>query len=340
MRKAIRIISYVIMISVVILALAVFMPRTYDVPSPGKRESTRYWNLPAGSRIAYTLIPAVGKKKPYPVIFLQGGPGGPIYDKNISTFAPLAADGYDVYLYDQIGCGFSDRLDHVSDYTADRHKRDLEEIVKKIGAEKVIFIAQSWGAILSTLYIADNPDKVAKVIFTGPGPIQPKQAQTVLSKAPDSLHLRPPVFNNRDANGKTQNIRTRAVAQCATLFGIKLASDEEMDAFQTYLNGQLSKAIVCDTSKAPQAAAGGGFYAQVMTVYSFHELTDPRPKLKGLPIPVMIMKGQCDNQKWDDTQEYLGLFPDHQLVIIPGAGHSISVEQPELYLRTIRQFLN
>jgi pimeloyl-ACP methyl ester carboxylesterase len=51
----------------------------------------------------------------------------------------------DVYLYDQIGSGWSDRLDDIRQYTALRHKKDLEAIVQAIGAEKVILIGQSWG---------------------------------------------------------------------------------------------------------------------------------------------------------------------------------------------------
>jgi pimeloyl-ACP methyl ester carboxylesterase len=50
------------------------------------------------------------------------------------------------------------------------------------------------------------------------------------------------------------------------------------------------------------------------------------------------MKGQCDNQKWGFTNEYLQLFRNHQLNIIPNAGHFISVEQPELYQKIIRKF--
>jgi len=40
-----------------------------------------------------------------------------------------------------------------------------------------------------------------------------------------------------------------------------------------------------------------------------------------------------------EAKEYLELFPNHQLKIIPDAGHSVSVEQPEVYLETIRDFL-
>jgi proline iminopeptidase len=51
------------------------------------------------------------------------------------------------------------------------------------------------------------------------------------------------------------------------------------------------------------------------------------------------MKGECDNQKWGFTKEYLDLFPNHKLVVVPGAGHGIFIEQPEKYLSTIRAFL-
>lgn len=320
--------------------LAVFIPRSYDVPKMHERSSTQYWDLQTGSKIAYTLVSAKGTKKPYPIIYLQGGPGGFISDRNIKMLAPLSEDGYDIFLYDQIGSGKSERLSNINEYTAVRHKKDLEELINKIGAEKVILIGQSWGAILATLFIADNPYKVEKVILTGAGPIQPIREELLNKNAPDSLNLRKPPYSNRMAYEKSKNIRINAITFWAKSFGKKLASDKEADDFQTFLNIELNKATVCDTSKALKAEGGGGFYAQVMTVQSFNEIQDIRPKLKGNMVPVLLMKGQCDNQPWGFINEYLELFPNHQLKIIPDAGHSISVEQPELYLKTFREFLN
>jgi proline iminopeptidase len=137
---------------IAIFSLLVFIPRTYYVPRLQKRASTQYRDLPTGSSIGYTLVLATGVKKPYPVIYLQGDPGGPIFDGSIEMLSPLSEDGYDIYLYDKAGCGFSDRFENIEDYTADRHKRDLEEIIKIIGAEKVILIGQSWGAVLATFF--------------------------------------------------------------------------------------------------------------------------------------------------------------------------------------------
>lgn len=324
----------------VVLSYLVFMPRTYDVPPHQKRADTQYWELTSGSTIAYTLIPAKAPKKNYPVIYLHGGPGGPIYDSNIAMLAPLSTDGYDVYLYDQVGSGLSERLDHIVEYTADRHKTDLEEIIKHIGAEKVILIGQSWGAILASLYIADNPNKVEKVIFTSPGPLQPRLEGMRDISPPDSLHLRKPMFTNAQANQKISNIRSRATTFLARQFGIKICSDREADQFLSYLSNEQNKSVVCDTSLVMAADAGNGFYTHIMTLHSLSTLKDPRPALKKLAIPMLMMKGQCDNQPWSATKEYLDVFTHHQLVVIPDAGHSISIEQPEVYLKTISEFLN
>lgn len=338
-KKILQFIQYVMLISIVAFVLLLFMPRTYEVPQMHQLKDTQYWVLKTGSKIAYTLLKAKGIKKSTPIIFLQGGPGGFISDKNIKTLAPLSEDGYDVYLYDQIGSGHSDRLVNINEYTAIRHKNDLEEIIKRIGTEKVIFIGQSWGAILATLFIADNPNKVEKVIITGAGPIQPWHDALLNITAPDSLNLRKPISSNKAANKNFNNIRMDAVRFFAKSFGIKIATDKEADNYQTYLNNELNKATVCDTSKAWKAEGGGGFYAQLMTVKSFNKIQDPRQKLKGLYFPILIMRGQCDNQPWGVVHEYLELFPNYQLKIIQKAGHSIAVEQPELYLKTIREFL-
>lgn len=341
MRKNIFLfIKYALVLSLVVFLLAIFIPRSYEVPQMHNRKSTQYWDLPTGSNIAYKLVSAKGIKKPFPIIYLHGGPGGFISERYIFMLAPLSEDGYDIYLYDQIGSGQSERLSNIKEYTADRHKKDLEEIFKKIGADKVILIGQSWGAVLATLFIADNPNRVEKIIFTGAASIQPTREELFNITAPDSLHLKKPPYSNREANGKTQNIRSSTTAFWARTFGKKLAPDKEVDDFQTYLNRELNKATVCDSTKALKAEGGGGFYVQVMTVKSFSEIKDPRTKLRNCKVPILIMRGQCDSQPWGFVNEYLELFPNHQLKIIPDAGHSISVEQPELYLKTIRDFLN
>jgi proline iminopeptidase len=44
-------------------------------PAPVKEQ--RFWELPTGSRIAYVRVPAEGRAREAPIIFLHGGPGVP-----------------------------------------------------------------------------------------------------------------------------------------------------------------------------------------------------------------------------------------------------------------------
>ena len=125
-RKIFRSLFYTVIIFTLIFVFLFFLPRNYDVPQMQNRESTKYWDLSTGSRIAYTLVSGIESKKTCPIIYLHGGPGGPIYNSNIASLSLLSDDGYDVYLYDQIGGGHSGRLDNIDDYTADRHKSDLK----------------------------------------------------------------------------------------------------------------------------------------------------------------------------------------------------------------------
>jgi proline iminopeptidase len=320
----------------------VFWPKQDGSPPAEKWAGTRYWDLSTGSRIAYLLIPGKGNKKKYPIFYLQGGPGGPIEDVIMRMMTPLAEEGYDIYLYDQIGSGLSARLQNIRDYTAERHRRDLEEIVTKTGAEKVILIGQSWGTILGVLFAADNPGKVEKMVFTGPGPIPPALIEPIDLRAPDSLHLKSPYFTNRQQYKKVSNLRTEAMSYYARAFGKRLATDAEADDFAAYLNYESNKSCVFDTAaiKKLPYTYGYGYYSQLMTLASLHQTPDPRPKLRNYPNPVLIMRGQGDNQKWAYTREFMDLFINHQLVIVPRAGHFIYLEQPKLYIKTIKEFLD
>lgn len=338
-KRIFKFIKYAFFLGLAFLLFLVFIPRSYNVPKFQKRVGTQFWDLPTGSKIGYTFIPAKGIQKPFPIIFLNGGPGGCITNAGISLRSQLADDGFDVYLYDQIGSGQSERLKDITEYTADRHKKDLEEMIKKIGAEKVILIGQSWGAILAVLYAAENQGKIQKIIFTCPGPIYPVRQELATIKAPDSLNLHNPIFTNAQGNKKANNVRSNAMAFCATIFGKKMASDKEADDFETYLDYEVNKSTVHDTSKIGKAEPGGGFYASIMTMNSLRRVQDPRPKIKNSTIPILVMRAQYDNQKWGFTNEYCELFPNHQLIIIPNAGHAISTEQPALYLKIIRDFL-
>lgn len=202
------------------------------------RPATQYWTLKGGYRIAYTKISGDTSKLHPPIIFLHGGPGGYIHSSIIERMKEIAKLGYDIYLYDQIGSGLSDRLKKPKDYSFGKHVSDLTEIINiQIKAPKVILIGQSFGALLATHFVSKNPTLVEKIILTSPGPLQPTQLDNEgkmvdLNKIylkPDSLKFREPKAVWQEVEGMQVTPRVIMASFCSMLFNFKWASDREME---------------------------------------------------------------------------------------------------------------
>lgn len=339
LKSSLSLLTYGLLLGMIVFLIMLLYPRTYEVQVFAERPGTQYWELATGSRIGYTHIPTQSLAKPYPILYLHGGPGGMITDATIQSLRRLAAAGYEIYLYDQVGSGHSNRLDNISEYTPLRHRQDLAAIIEQIPAEKVILLGHSWGAMLATLFLAAYPEQVDRMILTGPGPILPINRALASLPPPDSLHLIPPAFSNQQGNEAAHNLRSKFVQRWAWLFQSKLATDQEADAFFTHLNTLLNRSTTCEATEIQPLAGGGGYYAHLMTANSFQTVPDTRPDLQNRDIPLLILKGQCDNQAWGFTQEYLDLFPKVQLKIIEGVGHNIASRKPDVFQELILTFL-
>ena len=331
--------KYIFLPGLTLFLAYILIPRSYPVRSFETLPDTKYWDLPTGSRIGYSVIEAKGPKKTSPIIYLHGGPGGAIGESTLSMLHPFSDIGYDVIAYDQIGSGSSERLGDIEEYTVDRHRADLEAIISKTGAEKVILLGQSWGSILATFFAVSSPESVEKIIMTGPGPVFPLNEALATLKAPDSLNLKSPSFSNAQGNKEVYTFRDKCIRWFAYRTGKKLASDEEVDDFFTHLNNQLNRSALYDVSKLKESTGGGGYYSHIMTYRSLHNMVDTREKMKDLRVPVLLLRGQYDNQGWGYVQEYLQLLPMVHMEIIPKAGHFIHEEQADLYYERIFTFL-
>lgn len=335
-----RLIKLSVLIILLIVVWLFFIPRSYDVEEFEVRKGTQYWELSTGSRIGYTKIESNSKENKAPIIYLHGGPGGMIKDEMIEALRPFSKLGHDLYFYDQIGGGHSARLDNIGEYTVARHKADLQEIIEKINSKKVILIGHSWGCLLAINYIQDHSEKVERMILEGPGPILPINKALMKEVPPDSLNLIKPLYTNEEGNQKANNLRTKLMLKWAYIFNSKLASDEEADEFFTYLNEELSKSTFCKEQPKKNYEGGSGYYTHIMTVKSFRDVENKRDRLGEIDMPVLILRGQCDNQKWGFVKEYLDLLPNSQLVIIENTGHDLVNSNKEKYEELVYDFIS
>jgi pimeloyl-ACP methyl ester carboxylesterase len=304
-----------------------------------------YWNLNTGSHLAYLKVPAQGRANATPIILVGGGPGEEDVADTSQTqfFGQLAQLGYDVYFYDQIGSGLSARLADPGHYTLARHVADLEAIRARIGAQQVILMGASWGGTLVATYMATYPEHVAKAIFTSPAPINEAEwpgdeegsLTTRLSAAQQQQYhqtLYTPRFITWYLLG---HINPQAAHS--------LMSDREADAFFNTFVQLISPATVCDPAHLPKGQVQGyGFYDNIFTTSDAetqHGNVNPRTLLASNHTPTLILTGACNYIKWAVTWQYKTTLPNSTLLYFPHAGHVIYLDQPDLYLASLRAFL-
>ena len=98
------------------------------------------------------------------VLALHGGPGG-THDY-LLPLADLAQFGYRVVLYDQIGCGRSERPDNNDCYTQSRAVEEVETVRKTLRLGKVHLLGSSYGGALALDVALKYPKGLRSLIIS------------------------------------------------------------------------------------------------------------------------------------------------------------------------------
>ena len=333
---------------ILLLLVAVFIPIKPTVDPIQPRESTRYWTMDGGYKIAYTRVSPLAASKP-PVIFLHGGPGGYIHSSVIDALSGLTDQGYEVYFYDQSGTGLSERRQRPKATSFASHVADLHEIITDLlDADQAILIGHSAGALIASHYASEYPARVAALVLGAPARIEPllfsESGQWLNAEkypVPEHLEFRNTYETYRE-DTSVSNLPLRAIASIAIaqLFDVKLASDNELDAALNTMASGFTRNMVCDLGNVQPEEGGGGAYSRTGTNFFPDDFDDHRDKMRNSEIPVLVLHGECDFLEYAAVYEYVDLFPMARYQFVEGAGHTIWWDQPELYLSLIGEFLD
>ncbi|MEO3925322.1 alpha/beta hydrolase [Micromonosporaceae bacterium B7E4] len=322
-----------------VVGTLVYAPAPPYTAYPGS-PAVRYWDLPTGSRIAYTKTAAPGTARATPVILVHGGPGAPDAPAP-KPAAALAAAGFDVYAYHQIGAGLSGRLADASGYTVARHVADLEAIRGTLGVERMVLIGASWGGQLIANYLAAHPTRVAKTVVSSPGAIWAPAFSDAERLTEAGYRDQSRIVTSQPRFALAHALMQMIGPQPARA----LLPDAAMDGVYQTIVDDIDMRPGCTDPRSSAADPGDpepvgfGFWANAATVYDSQRIPDPRPRLRQVTAPVLVLRGECDYLAWAVTREYRDLLPGAVLVPIDGAGHSIAVDQPERHRQAILAFL-
>lgn len=116
----------------------------------------------AGGHKVWTKRIGRGDRK---VLLLHGGPGfSHDYLECFEDFLPAA--GIELYHYDQLGCGNSDRPEDTALWTLPRYLDELEVVRAGLGLETLSLYGHSWGGILGIEYALKHPERLERLVIS------------------------------------------------------------------------------------------------------------------------------------------------------------------------------
>ncbi|MBO6576844.1 MAG: alpha/beta fold hydrolase [Rhodothermales bacterium] len=347
MKKIGKLLGLGLLAGLLVLLVLIAIPVDPTIPGMASRDGGAFWDMDGGYRIAHVHVKAQGSASGAPIVVLHGGPGGYIHSSYTETFGRLSQLGRDVFLYDQVGSGLSDRLPNPKDYTFLGHAADLVEIVEEhIAQGPVVLVGQSYGGKLASYFMATHPGLVESAILVSPGGIEPPLfdesgawVNEVRYPVPDSLVFRPPRERVAEMGLSAWPVRAIASVALATTFNVKLMPDTEADGVLNSIATRITRNMVCDPEAVQPEEGGGGFYSHGWSNW-YGGVDDWRQPLSESPVPLLVVQGACDYLPFSATYEHAALAPLGRYVFVTDAGHVIWWEQPAVLVETLSRFID
>ncbi|MGZ6356339.1 MAG: proline iminopeptidase-family hydrolase [Ktedonobacteraceae bacterium] len=277
-----------------------------------------------GFRVWYRSIGGGGDQERIPLLILHGGPGAPHdYLENLES---LATQTQKVIFYDQLGCGRSDHPDDPSLCQISRFADEVGIIRKELGLERVHILGQSWGGMLAIEYALRQPSGLISLILSNTAssiPMWVAEANRLRAELPAEVNA---TLIRNEMEGTTTD----------------LEYTQAMEVF--YLRH------VCRVSPMPEFVQRtfdnmGYVYNYMNGPSEFHVIGvikdwDRTDRLSEIHIPTLILSGRYDESTPMINEVLHRGITGSEWVIFENSSHLSHVEEPELYMQTVRAFLD
>ena len=234
-----------------------------------------------------------------PLVALHGGPGS-----THNYFGPLErlADERPVVLYDQLGCGRSERAEP-GDWSVALFLDELDALRAHLGLERVHLLGTSWGGMLALEHALARQDSLASLILS-----------STLADA------------------------AQWAAEAKRLRDEEPGTDDAFDA-QHFYRGPGCVEITRMRAERNKDVYEAMWGPNEWTITGALDGWDVRARLPELKVPTLVLRGAHDLSTPAISKTLLDGIPHAREVVFEESSHTPVIEETERYLTTVRAFL-
>jgi|SRR5579862_2122619 len=273
-----------------------------------------------------------------PLVIVHGGPGAS-HDYFLPYLLPLARTNKLVFI-DERGSGRSEKLEDVKQYTVENMAADVEAVRVALNLGKISLLGHSYGGVLAQAYALKYPEHLSHLVLASTF-ASTKEMNQVLQRIKSQMPKDKQALTNAfekaglfDKGAAWE--RGRYPSQYATLaWG---------DGYFPRLYGARP-----DPNYDPQAqdtSTAWDLYRQMWGSHGEFVIdgnlasVEYLNKLPTIKVPTLILAGDHDECDPSMSKEMNAKIAGSKLVILPNSGHMAFVDQPNLWNKSVAEFVN
>ena len=272
-----------------------------------------------------------------PLVIVHGGPGAS-HDYFLPYLLPLARRNRLIFI-DERGSGRSEKLDDPAGYTVENMVEDLEAVRRELGLGKISLLGHSYGGVLAQAYAFKYQGNLTHLLLC---------STFHSTRALNDVFRRMKEAMPADLRGRINAMEKAGLFGHGKDYEKNRYTDDYMKAawgegyfpylYQRHPDPNYNPTDTGNTSwdlYREMWGSHGEFIIDGNLVSV--EYAD---RLSAIRVPTLITAGDHDESDPSIARTMHDRIPGSKLVILPQSGHMTFVDQPDLFIETVNDFLH
>jgi len=273
-----------------------------------------------------------------PLMIVHGGPGAS-HDYFLPYLLPLARHNKLIFI-DERGSGKSERLEDISKYTVENMADDCEAVRVALGLGKISILGHSYGGVVVQAYAFKYQKNLTHLILgsTFSSTTEINQALAKIKAAmPDDKRKRMDQLEQAGLYDKGESWeRGRYAEEYAKLaWGVGYFPF----LYQNHPDANYDPVAGNTTNSWELYREMWGSHGEYIVDGNLKSV-EWVDKLSTIKVPTLIIVGDHDESDPVMSKEMNAKIAGSKLVIVPKSGHMTFVDQPNLFIKTVSDFVN